>query len=132
MKKLFTIKKIHENKNYESQILTHNINIYAFEKELFTNATICNNADIEEKYINRIATYNDVLYVVKIRIYVDTRTNTIYSYRLTNNYNGYDYYINLLEQLPENVIIPLQYLKPENNTSFYYEEDYIKLIEALI
>ena len=129
MKKLFNVEKLHENKNYEDQLMTHNINELAFEKELLMQASICRNVDIEEKYINRVAIYKGIYYVVKIRVYIDTRTNTLYSYKLHLN-EEFSYYVDLLDSKKD--IIELRTLKPLNHNNIYYEEDYDKLIEALV
>lgn len=127
MKKLLlNISEIHEG--VQPDLMTQNI---INEDDLFRVATICKNADIEERYINRIAVYNNELYVVNIIVYLDTRTNVIYSYRLTDNKNGFDYYCQLFEEIPEDRIIPLQMLKPLNSKPLYYKEDYDKLIETL-
>lgn len=131
MKKIINLKKIHTNKDYENQLFELNINSIFYE-DIIRNSTICMLADIEEQYVNVPVMYNDALYILKQRIYVDTRTCTMYDH-MEKLDEKYAYFINMriYNGIPDNIIRHLEEFKPLGEESFFTYEDYENLIRII-
>lgn len=132
MKKLFNLSKIHDNKKYESQLFELNINCIFYE-DIIRHATICRNADIEERYINVPVQFKGILFILKQRVYIDTRTNIMYDHFEELN-NEFSYYINMksYQEINDDLIRHFEEFKPLGDEKFYRYDDHLELYKKLI